>query len=342
MPVCIGIMTEAPSSSSHPSLGFVVPVYNEEATLEELRDRITSVLMREGYADYTIYFIDDGSRDGSWQVVRALCESDPEHVAGLRFRRNFGKAEALQAGFEHAKEMIIFTLDADLQDDPEEIPAFLKKLGEGYDLVSGWKKKRHDPLSKTVPSRVFNALARALSGVQLHDFNCGFKAYRAEVTRNIELFGELHRFVPILAHAEGFIVGEIPVRHHPRRYGVSKYGAKRFIKGLIDLITVTVTSRYLRRPAHIFGGSGFLFGGVGFFILAWLSFDKLVLGSIIGNRPLFFLGILLMLLGAQLISLGLIAEMITRQRAPEVQRRIAERLPGRVIPLPENEGVVDE
>lgn len=303
-------MSNITNQKAQPSISFVIPVYNEEETIAELYKRIAAVMKKSGNPQFKVYYIDDGSTDSSWSAIEALCESEPEHCTGLRFRRNFGKAEALQVGFSKATGDIIFTLDADLQDDPNEIPAFLSKLDEGFDLVSGWKKVRHDPLNKTLPSKVFNGLARAASGVQLHDFNCGFKAYRREVTQDIKLFGELHRFVPILAHAEGYSVGEIPVQHHPREHGVSKYGSKRFLKGLLDLLTVTFTTRYLRRPAHIFGGFGLVAGSIGSSILLWLSFNKVFFGAPIGNRPLFFLGILLVLLGVQLVSLGLIAEMI--------------------------------
>lgn len=299
---------------SCPSLGIVIPVYNERASLEELHQTITKACQELFIAKFKICFVDDGSRDGSWETIERLCKDCPETTCALKFRRNFGKADALQAGFSHLETDIIITMDADLQDDPKEIGHFLDKLDEGYDLVSGWKKVRNDPLDKTLPSKIFNTLARAASGVKLHDFNCGFKAYRREVTQNIDLFGELHRFIPILAHAEGFRIGEIPVTHHSRSHGFSKYGSKRFVKGLLDLITVVVIGRYMQRPAHIFGGFGLFSGGLGFGILTWLSFSKLALGNDIGNRPLFFLGILLVLLGTQLISLGLIAEMITRQR----------------------------
>lgn len=310
------------------SISFVIPVYNEEATLAELHQRISNTMEKLANSDYTICYVDDGSTDQSWDNIAALCTADPIHTQGLRFRRNFGKAEALQVGFNHATGDIVFTLDADLQDDPSEIPAFLNKLNEGYDLVSGWKKTRHDPISKTFPSKVFNALARFTSGVKLHDFNCGFKAYRKEVTQNIQLFGELHRFVPILAHAEGYRIAEIPVEHHPREHGVSKYGGKRFIKGLLDLLTVTFTTRYLQRPGHLLGGGGLAAGSIGFCLLSWLSFSKLILGNPIGTRPLFFLGILLVLLGVQLISLGLIAEIINRN-SPKTGtvNHISERMP---------------
>ncbi len=258
----------------------------------------------------------------------------------LRFRRNFGKADALQAGFEQVNADYIFTLDADLQDNPEEIPAFLEKIQTGFDLVSGWKQVRHDPLSKTLPSKVFNALARSISGLPLHDFNCGYKLYRKNVVDNIRLYGELHRFTPILANAEGFTVAELPVQHRPRRHGYSKYGSKRFLKGALDLITVVVLTRYLRRPSHIFGGFGALAGFCGFMILAWLSFDKIAMGATIGGRPLFFLGILLMLLGAQLVSLGLVAELIIRSSSPHsTLARISERS-ANAIPSSEHETIV--
>lgn len=296
--------------------------------MQTLHSRITETLIATGIQTYEICFIDDGSTDGSWQAIESLTKEDSQHTSGIRFRRNFGKADALQAGFSHISGDIVFTMDADLQDDPSEIPAFIEKLNEGYDLVSGWKQIRHDPISKTLPSKVFNALARALSGVQLNDFNCGFKAYRKEVTENIQLFGELHRFIPILANAEGYRLGEISVQHHPREHGVSKYGGKRFLKGFLDLVTVTFTTRYFRRPAHIFGGGGLASGLAGFAVLAWLSFSKLILGNPIGTRPLFFLGILLLLLGVQLLSLGLIAEMINRSVVqPEQQKHIKTRLP---------------
>lgn len=288
----------------------VVPVFNEEATILKLHQQLSSALKRLEISEFEILFVDDGSTDQSWAKIEQLISDDATHVRGFRFRRNFGKADALQAGFSKAKGQIILTLDADLQDDPKEIPKFLEKLDEGYDMVSGWKRVRNDPIDKTLPSIVFNWLARATSGVQLHDFNCGFKAYRREITQNIQLFGELHRFIPILAHAEGFRVGEVSVEHQPRRHGVSKYGSKRFLKGLLDLITVTMLTRYLKRPGHFFGGFGFVSGSAGLLILGTLSIQKIFFGAYIGSRPLFFLGILLLLLGVQLISIGLLGELI--------------------------------
>jgi glycosyltransferase involved in cell wall biosynthesis len=259
---------------------------------------------------FEVIFIDDGSTDESWPTLEALKAAHPEQVVALRFRRNHGKAAALSAGFAQAKGDIVVTMDADLQDEPAEIPNFLAKLDEGYDCVSGWKKLRQDPLGKTLPSRFFNAATRAASGVQIHDFNCGFKAYRAEAVHSIELYGELHRYIPVLLAAEGFTTTEIPVEHHRRTYGVSKYGWKRLFKGALDLITVVVLTRYLKRPGHFFGGLGLLSGLIGVLILASLSIEKFVFGHGIGQRPLLQLGILLVILGVQLISTGLIGELI--------------------------------
>lgn len=295
---------------NHTDISFVVPVCDEEATLAELCERISNVVARHSLGTFEIIFIDDGSSDDSWAIMQALKRANPETVTTLGFRRNLGKAAALAAGFEHARGEIIFTIDADLQDDPDEIPAFLKKLDEGYDCVSGWKKLRKDPLGKTLPSRVFNGVTAAVSGVKLHDFNCGFKAYRADAAKSVDLYGELHRYIPVLLAAKGFKSAEIPVKHHRRTYGVSKYGWKRLFKGGIDLMTVIVLTRYLKRPGHFFGGLGLVSGFFGFTILSWLSIQKLVLGVGIGNRPMFFLGILLLLLGVQLITTGLLGELI--------------------------------
>jgi glycosyltransferase involved in cell wall biosynthesis len=259
---------------------------------------------------FEVIFVDDGSTDSSWQEIEALKAKHPEHVRGLHFRRNYGKAAALSAGFSSARGASIITMDADLQDDPIEIPNFLQKLAEGYDCVSGWKQLRKDPLGKTLPSRVFNWATRAASGVRLHDFNCGFKAYRAEAIQSVDIYGELHRYIPVLLAAEGFTSVEIPVKHHRRTHGVSKYGWTRLLKGGLDLVTVILLTRYLKRPGHFFGGFGILSGSIGFAILAWLSFEKLVLGHGIGHRPLLLLGILLLILGVQLVSTGLIGELI--------------------------------
>ena len=294
-----------------PEISVVIPVCNEASTLEPLVDQIESNLKANGQMNFEIVFIDDGSTDTSWEVIERLTCKHPDQIRALRFRRNFGKAAALAAGFEEARSEIIVTMDADLQDDPEEIPALLAKLEEGYDCVSGWKQLRKDPLGKTLPSRVFNWATRATSGVKLHDFNCGFKAYRASALKHLNLYGELHRYIPVLLAAEGYTIAEVPVKHHRRTHGVSKYGWKRLLKGGLDLMTVIVLTRYLKRPGHFFGGFGLLSGSAGFAILSWLSIDKIFFGANIGTRPLFFLGILLLLLGVQLISTGLIGELIS-------------------------------
>ena len=307
-------------------LSFVIPAYNEKQSLRPLHQSIARAMEQLPDLSWKVHLVDDGSTDGSWEEIQLLCTMDPDHVSAIRLRRNFGKAEALQVGFDASTGPIVITMDADLQDDPSAITVFLEKMEEGFDLVSGWKRKRHDPQGKVLPSRVFNFLARASSGIRLHDFNCGFKAYRREVVDQIRLYGEMHRFTPILADAEGFRIGEIEVPHHPRKFGNSKYGARRFIKGFLDLATVTVMTRYLRRPAHVFGGVGAGSLAVGFGVLFYLSFRKIVLGINIEQRPLFFLGILLLLLGVQLISIGILAELVNFHNRQEVRNHIAERI----------------
>ncbi|MGB0744413.1 MAG: glycosyltransferase family 2 protein [Opitutales bacterium] len=293
-----------------PLLSFVIPLYNEEETLVSLYDKIDSAITEYQLRNFEVIFVDDGSTDKSWSVLEGLKAEHPEAVKALRFRRNSGKAAALFAGIAETTGEIVITMDADLQDDPEEIPAFLTKLEEGYDCVSGWKQLRKDPSGKTLPSRVFNWATRAASGVRLHDFNCGFKAYRADAIKSIDLYGELHRYIPVLLAAEGYRIAEIPVKHHRRTHGVSKYGWTRLIKGGLDLVTVVMLTRYLKRPGHFFGGFGVLIGSIGLLILIYLSIDKLVLGSGIGHRPLLQFGILLAIFGAQLVTTGLLGEII--------------------------------
>ena len=227
----------------------------------------------------------------------------------MRLRRNFGKAAALQAGFEEAQGEIVVTIDGDLQDDPSEIPRLLAKLDEGFDLVSGWKTKRRDPLSRRIPSRIFNAVTGRLSGLRLHDLNCGLKAYRAEVVRGLRIYGELHRFIPVLAHYRGFRVAELPVNHRPREHGRSRYGMERYVRGFLDLLTVTFMGRYRHRPLHLFGGLGLLLGAIGTLLLGYLTVLKLM-GEAIGHRPLLTLGVLLVVVGVQLVSLGLVSELV--------------------------------
>ena len=291
-----------------PSISILIPVFNEENTLGELAEQIKTVL---GDLDkgFEILFVDDGSTDHSWSIIHELSQGDAR-IRGLRLRRNFGKATALALASHRAMGEIIITMDADLQDDPREIPKFLQKLDEGDDLVSGWKENRRDPVSKTLPSRFFNKITRMLTGIRLRDFNCGFKAARAEVYQNISLYGELHRYIPVLAHNQGYKIGEIAVLHHPRKAGQSKYGFERYARGFLDLLTVLLITRYGRRPGHLFGGIGIILGLAGSLILFYLTGLWLVGDAPIGNRPLLFLGILLVILSVQLLSLGLLAELI--------------------------------
>lgn len=293
-------------------ISVVIPLLNEEDSLEELHRRLTEVLGDLG-GSYEIMFINDGSTDNSAAVLDKLHETD-EHVAVIHFRTNFGKAAALDAGFKAARGARIITLDADLQDDPKEIPRLLEALDEGFDLVSGWKKVRHDPWHKTVPSKLFNAVVRRFSGLPLHDFNCGFKAYNAEALEDLNLYGELHRYIPVLVAFRGFKVTELAVEHHPRKHGASKYGIERFAKGFFDLLTVVLNTRYRSRPLHLFGLVGLGLGTVGGLILAGLTAWWFA-GYPLSNRPLLFLGLLLVMVGVQLVSTGLIGEMIARSQS---------------------------
>jgi len=292
------------------NISLVIPVKNEEATLELLINEIDTVLSNMSHIDYEVILVDDGSSDDSWHIMEGLAEN--AHIQCLRLRRNFGKAMALDCGFGCANGDVVITMDADLQDDPAEIPNFLDKINEGFDVVSGWKKDRHDPLSKNLPSKLFNKVTAKVTGIQLHDFNCGFKAYRRVVLDNLKLYGELHRYVPVLAHDAGFNVTEIVVNHRPRTHGESKYGWERYTRGLLDLITVMATTRYLQKPGHLFGGVGLLFGALGAVILTYLGVLWVFGEEPIGSRPLFSIGILFEILSIQLISLGILAELITR------------------------------
>ena len=289
------------------AISVVIPVYNEAESLVELHAALVASLLP--YADrYELIFVDDGSTDGSFERLRAIWEQD-KRIRVVRFRRNYGKAAALAAGFREAHGGIVVTLDADLQDDPKEIPRFLQKLEEGYDLVSGWKAERNDPWSRRFLSAVFNRITSRLTGLKLHDFNCGFKCYRRAVIDEIRLYGELHRFIPALASWRGFRIGEIKVGHHPRKYGQSRYGAERIPRGFFDLLTILMLTRYTTRPLHLFGLLGFFVGLTGFGIVAYLSIGWLF-GKWIGARPLFILGTLMVIAGIQLVSFGLLAEMI--------------------------------
>jgi len=268
-------------------------------------------------------FVDDGSTDGSFAALTRLHNAQ-DNVRVVRLRKNFGKATALTAGFAHAEGDVVVTIDADLQDDPAEIPRLLAKLDEGFDLVSGWKTQRRDPLTRRIPSKIFNWVTGRVSGLRLHDLNCGLKAYRADVLSGLRIYGELHRFIPVLAHYRGFRVAEIPVNHRPREHGRSRYGMERYVRGFLDLLTVTFMSRYRHRPLHLFGGLGLLLGFVGTAILVYLTIVKLT-GEPIGRRPLLLLGVLLVVVGIQFFSLGLLSELVTSQHRERLRAQGGDR-----------------
>jgi glycosyltransferase involved in cell wall biosynthesis len=314
-------------------ISIVIPVYNEKDSLSVLHEEITKSVQQAGL-EAEVVFVDDGSRDGSWEIIRDLAARQPQ-VHGLRFRRNFGKAAALSAGFAAAQGDIVLTLDADLQDDSAEIPRFLARLDEGLDVISGWKQLRHDPWHKVWPSRIFNGMVSWLTGVHLHDHNCGMKCYRADVLREIRLYGELHRFIPVLAAARGFKVGELVINHRPRKFGHSKYGVHRFVKGFLDLLTVKFLTGFGERPQHVLGTIGlisFLLGAFGMLWLAatWLihQFNEELFPTPLHQRPLLIYSVAAFLLGAQMMSSGLIAELIADARSRDRDGySIAERTP---------------
>lgn len=318
-------MPEKDLNNSNVELSVVVPLYNEDESLAELTRKVKESLSRNH--SYELIFVDDGSTDGSWSVIKKLKNNYP-FVKGIRLQRNYGKSPALQAGFEEASGRYIATMDADLQDDPFEIPRMLQQLKEdNLDLVSGWKKKRHDPISKTVPSRFFNGVTSLVTGIDLNDFNCGLKIYRREVIDHIYLYGELHRYIPFLAKLEGYDrIGEKVVKHHPRKYGETKFGLSRFMHGFLDLLTLLFVNRYLQRPMHFFGTMGFLFLILGGAINAYLSIDKIFFGEPIGDRPLLLLGVMLMVLGAQIFSIGFLGELIQKRNEKQQKPNIREKI----------------
>jgi len=293
-------------------ISIVLPTFNEEKSIIELVDHLDTVLSARE-KPYEIIFVDDGSTDHSVQQIQKARENNSS-VKLIQFRRNYGKSAALAAAFKRARGRFIITMDADLQDDPNEIPNLVAKLEDGYDLVSGWKKVRRDPITKRIPSRVFNFFTSKFSGLELHDFNCGLKAYRHSVIKNLHVYGELHRYLPVIAHNHGFRVTELPVNHHKRKFGRSKYGVARFTRGAFDLLTISFLTKYKKRPLHLFG----LWGGIttffGFIVLFYLSVQKIVYGENLSNRPLLFLGVLLFIVGIQFFSIGLLGEMITESR----------------------------
>ena len=316
-----------------PDLSIIVPVFNEEGSLEELHRQITSVETETNQA-FEIIFVDDGSKDNSWNVLKKIATAN-NNVKCIRFRRNFGKAAALRAGAAETTSPLVITIDADLQDDPAEIPRFIEALGEDYDLISGWKKNRNDPLSKTLPSKVFNWLIGLMTGVKLHDHNCGFKLYRREIFDEVKLYGEMHRFVPVLATAKGFRVKEIPVNHRAREHGVSKYGLERLPKGFLDLLTVSFLTGYNQRPQHVIGALGLLScfaGSLGIIYLTiyWflrVSFEAYSTWPPLHERPLLIFSLGALLLGTQLLCMGFLAELIVnRNQESNEPYTIRERL----------------
>ncbi len=300
------------------NLSIIIPLLNEEESINELYQWITKVMQSNGYS-YELIFIDDGSNDKSWSIITKLASKNTE-VSGVRFLENFGKSQALHAGFVKAQGDVIITMDADLQDNPEEIPALYQMIDEdGYDLVSGWKKIRYDSkIAKNLPSKLFNFAARKTSGLQLHDFNCGLKAYKHKVIKNIEVTGEMHRYLPVLAKNAGFSnIGEKIVKHQARKYGETKFGMERFIRGFLDLITISFISRFGKRPMHFFGAMGALMLVVGFLFALYLGVDKLFLhpsGRLITERPPFYIALTSMILGSQFFVAGFLGELILQSK----------------------------
>lgn len=316
---------ETPAGVAAPAvrISVVIPAYNEAESLPELHAALQAELARLGES-HEILVIDDGSTDGTLEVLRRLHAADPR-LRAISFRRNFGKSAALAVGFAEARGEIIVTMDADLQDDPAELPRLLARLDEGFDVVSGWKQNRKDPLSKTIPSRFFNAVTSMASGLKLHDFNCGFKAYRAEAARSLEVYGELHRYLPALSHWQGFRVTEVPVRHHARKYGVTKFGLDRFINGFLDLLSVMFVYSGSRSPLHIFGRVGLGLGLVGAGIMAYFAVIW-IRGEWLRVRPLLLFGVVLGILATQFVSLGLLGEMIARGQHQHRTYSVRERI----------------
>jgi len=313
-------------------ISVVIPVFNEEESLPELTNWISRVMYDHGFS-YEVILVNDGSSDGSWEVIQSLAKKSSA-LKGINFTRNYGKSAALDAGFNKASGEVVITMDADLQDSPEEIPDLYRMITEdGFDVVSGWKKERHDPISKTIPSRFFNGVTRWISGIDLHDFNCGLKAYRLKVVKNIQIYGEMHRYIPLLAKWNGFgKIGEKVVQHQSRKYGYSKFGMERFLNGFLDLISVSFVHRYKKKPMHFFGLLGSLSFVTGFLITCWLIFEKiyglskgLKVREIV-DQPLFFLALVALIIGIQLFVTGFIAELMTSNQSKEAEYKIGEEV----------------
>lgn len=314
-------------------ISIVIPLLNEEESIPELAQWIDKVMTDNNFS-YEILFIDDGSTDSSWDIIRKM-SVDNIHIKGVKFKRNYGKSAALNTGFGIAKGNVVITMDADLQDSPDEIPDLYRMIKEeGFDVVSGWKKKRYDPITKTLPTKLFNWAARKVSKIKLHDFNCGLKAYNGKVTRSIEVYGEMHRYIPILAKWNGFTkIGEKVVQHRARKYGTTKFGFNRFINGFLDLLSITFVSKFSKKPMHFFGTMGLLFFMLGFGIALWLIIEKIIhiyqevaITREITQQPLFYLALVAMILGSQLFIAGYLAEMISRNSSDRNKYLIEDAL----------------
>lgn len=300
-------------------ISVIVPLYNEDESLPELSAWIARV-MEANHFSYEVIMVDDGSNDTSWQVIESLSAQNP-NIKAIKFRRNYGKSAALHCGFQIAQGEVVITMDADMQDSPDEIPELYRMvMNEDYDLVSGWKKKRYDPVSKTIPTKIYNAAARKFSGIKnLHDFNCGLKAYKNKVIKNIEVYGEMHRYIPILAKQAGFSkIGEKVVQHRARKYGTTKFGLSRFVNGFLDLISITFITRFAKKPMHLFGALGTLLFIIGFFSAGWLGIEKLIAMSnnirlpLVTTSPYFYIALTCMVIGSQLFLAGFVAELVSR------------------------------
>lgn len=308
-------------------LSIVIPLYNEEESLPELHAWIRRVVEQEGY-DYEVIFVDDGSRDNSWKVVQRLAEENPR-VRAIQFQRNYGKSAALNEGFQASQGDVVITMDADMQDSPDEIPELYNMIASGeYELVSGWKQKRYDPLSKTIPTKIYNGVTRFFTGIKLHDMNCGLKSYKRQVVKSVEIYGEMHRYIPVIAKRAGFAkIGEKVVQHRERQYGVTKFGMDRFINGFLDLLSILFVTRFNKKPMHFFGTMGLLVFFIGFVILLYLTISKFFFqGYGMTDRPIFYFGLITIIIGVQLFLTGFLAELISRSSADRNDYLISQRI----------------
>lgn len=305
-------------------ISIVIPLFNEEESLPELAAWIERVMTANNFS-YEVLMIDDGSKDKSWLVIENLSAQN-KNIKGIRFRKNYGKSAGLQVGFTHAQGDVIITMDADLQDSPDEIPGLYKMITEeNFDLVSGWKQKRFDPITKTIPTKIYNGATRAMTGIKLHDMNCGLKAYKKEVVKSVEVYGEMHRYIPVLAKKAGYSnIGEKVVQHQARKYGVTKFGMERFLYGFLDLLSVSFMTRFANRPMHIFGGFGVLSFFIGFCIILELTIEKFIFMQFhMTDRPLFYLGLVSLVIGVQLFAAGFLGELVSRKAADRNQYDIS-------------------